>query len=206
MKILGFAVALLAASFGGAAGAKTRALSGFDRVSASAGTDVVIIVGEGFAVDVDGSRPDRIVTRVEGRRLIVEPVRTWGFSWNSGSHSTVRVTMPAIAGLEASSGADIRATGLAADALSLDASSAGEIHVSGTCRSFNVSASSGAEVHAGDLRCAEGSVDASSGAEASVWAEGVLNVEASSGADVNAKGSPRLGDISLSSGGALHHD
>lgn len=203
MKVIGFAFIPLTL-FVAPVAAETRSLSGFDQVSASAGADVVVTIGEGFAVTVDGPRPDRVVTRVEGRRLIVEPVRTWGFHWNPAPAAVVRVTMPSVTRLGASSGAEINANGVSAEALSLEASSAGEIRVAGTCRSLDLDASSGAEVHAGELRCSEGNVDASSGAEASVWVDGVLNVDASSGADINAAGSPRLGDISLSSGGSLH--
>ena len=206
MRPLGYALVLAALSAAPAAAAETRNLSGFDQISASAGMDVVVSAGEGFSVNVDGARPERVVTRVEGRRLIVEPVRSWGFQWGPGPRATVRITMPSVTGLDASSGAEITATGIAAESLSLEASSAGEIRVSGTCRTLQVDASSGAEVHAGDLHCAEGSIDASSGAEAAVWVDGELNVDASSGADINAKGSPTLGDISLSSGGSLHRD
>lgn len=206
MKILGFAVVLLGALFSGSAGAETRSLAGFDRISASAGSEVEVTIGDTFTVNVDGPRPERVVTRVEGNRLIVEPVRNWGFQWHSTPSAIVRVTMPRLAGLDASSGAEISASRVAAEDLALAASSAGEIRVAGTCRNVRLDASSGAEVHAGDLHCATGSVDASSGAETWVWVDGVLNIDASSGADVNAKGSPRLGDISLSSGGALHRE
>ena len=186
------------------ASAETRGLSGFDQVSASGGYEVEITFGPQFSVDVEGPGAADVVTRVSGRRLIVEPVRTWGFHWGSRRRAAVRVSMPSVSGLDASSGAEINASGLDADALALDASSGAHLRIAGSCRTLSVDASSGSVISAQDLRCNEATVDVSSGARTSVSVDGVLNVDASSGGEVNASGDPRIGDISLSSGGALH--
>lgn len=205
MRFLGFAL-VLTALLAAPAAAETRALTGFDRISASGGNHVVVTIGETFSVNVEGSRPDKVITRVEGRTLIVEPVRSWGFTWTRGPRNTVRVTMPSVAGLDASSGSEISASGIEAGALSLEASSGSELNVAGACQTLDAEASSGAVIHARDLHCNEGNVDASSGSTAAVWVSGVLNIDASSGAAIDAGGQPRMGDISLSSGGSLHHD
>lgn len=184
----------------GAAHAETRNVTGFTKVSASAGTDVEVTVGGGFSVEVTGRDANRIITRVSGDTLIVEPVRGW--SWR-GRQANVRVTMPRVDGLSASSGSDLVATGVNAGAISLDSSSGADLRVSGTCSSFTADASSGADLHAQNLRCENGSVDASSGADARVYASGRLDVDASSGAGVVAYGNPGIGNVDLSSGGSL---
>lgn len=191
------AVALLAA---GSAQADTRNLAGFTKVEANAGTDVEVTVGAAFRVEVTGRDADRIITRIVGDTLVVEPQR--GFSWR-GRQANIRVSMPSVDGLSASSGADLVATGVNAQNLALDSSSGADLRVSGACATFNADASSGADIHAQNLRCENGNVDASSGGGARVFASGRLDVDASSGGSVVAYGNPGIGNIDLSSGGSL---
>lgn len=191
------AIAVLA----GPAIAETRPLSGFTKISASAGTRVEVAFGPSFRVDVAGTDAARIVTRVSDGTLVVEPVRGW--SWRGPRQAIVRVSMPSVEALDASSGADIDARGLAGGAIELDASSGASIDVAGVCAAFQADASSGANIDAQAMQCEIGSVDVSSGANARVFASGRLNVNASSGGNVEAYGDPSIGDISLSSGGSL---
>lgn len=197
--ILATSVLTLAAM--GTAQAAPRDVSGFTAVEARAGTDVEVAVGGRFSVDVSGRDADRIVTRVAGNTLIVEPVRGW--SWRGPRQARIRVTMPRVEGLSASSGADLVATGLNGGAISLESSCGADLRVSGACDSFSAEASSGADLHASELRCENGSVEVSSGADARVFASGRLNVEASSGGGVVAYGDPGIGNIDLSSGGSF---
>jgi hypothetical protein len=192
----------LVLALSGVAAAETRPLSGFTSVSASAGTQVEVATGQGFAVDVTGPDAARITTRVVGNELRISRETHWG--WGRGPNAVVHVTMPRVEGLEASSGAHLRAASLQADQLSLDASSGGGLTVAGACHAVIADASSGATLNAARLQCERGSVDASSGARAEVNVTGTLNVDASSGGNVYASGAPQMGDISLSSGGALH--
>lgn len=199
MRLILTASALVLAT-AGVAHADVRDLAGFTKVDASAGTDVEVTVGSTFRVEVTGRDADRIVTRISGDTLIVEPVR--GFSWR-GRQANIRVTMPRVEGLSASSGADLVATGVNGGAVALDSSSGADLRVSGTCATFSADASSGADIDARQLRCESGSVDVSSGADARVFASGRLNVDASSGGGVVAYGNPGIGNIDLSSGGSL---
>lgn len=200
MKILMSSAAVLAL-LASPAFAETRPLTGFTKISASAGTRVDVAVGGEFRVDVEGRDAGRIVTRVANGTLIVEPVRGW--SWRGPRQAIVRVSMPSVQGLDASSGAAIDARGVAGGAIELDASSGASIDIAGACAAFQAAASSGASIDAQAMQCESGSVDVSSGASARVFARGRLNVDASSGGDVEAYGDPGIGDISLSSGGSL---
>lgn len=194
------AASALVLTTAGVAHAEVRNLTGFTQVSASAGTDVEVTVGGAFRVEVTGRDADRIITRVSGDTLIVEPVR--GFSWR-GRQANIRVSMPRAEGFSASSGSDLVATGINGGDITLDSSSGADLRVSGTCATFRADASSGADLHAQNLRCENGSVDVSSGADARVYATGRLNVDASSGGGVVAYGNPGIGNIDLSSGGSL---
>ena len=192
------AAAALAASV---ASAEQRALSGFTRVAASAGTNVEVVAGPAFSVEVTGRDAERIVTRVSGDLLIVEPRRS--LSWRGPRDARVRVTMPRIEGLSAASGADVRASGVDSATIALASSSGADLRVSGRCGAFTADASSGSDIRADELRCESGRVDVSSGADVRVYASGRLDVDASSGGGVVAYGDPGLGDIDLSSGGSV---
>ena len=191
----------LAAAAAGSALAAPRAHTGFTAVEASAGTDVTVAVGPAYSVDVSGPGADRVVTRVVGRTLVVEYERGW--HWGRRPRAEVRVTMPRVERLDASSGADLTVTGVNGGDIALESSSGADLRVSGTCASFTADASSGADIHAQDLRCENGSVEASSGADARVYATGRLDVDASSGGGIIAYGNPGLGNVSLSSGGSF---
>lgn len=197
--LAGCALAIVSA---GAAFAEPRNLSGFTGVSASSGTDVTVTVGQGFSVDVSGPGADRVITRVEGQTLLIGRRSSW-WSWGSAPRANVRVTMPRVQELSASSGADLVATGLNGGDVALDSSSGADLRVSGRCASFSADASSGAELNAQDLQCENGNVDASSGGNARVFASGRLNVDASSGGGIVAYGNPGVGNIDTSSGGSF---
>lgn len=195
------ATSIAAIAAAGVAYAEPRTVSDFTSVSAEAGLNVDVSVGPNFSVDVSGRDADRVTTRVSGQTLIVRPIS--GFTWGRRDvHITV--VMPHVAGLEASSGARIRAEGLDGGNVELDSSSGAQLTASGTCAHVDADASSGAHIDASGLACATGSVDASSGARASVNVDGRLDIDASSGGDIYVSGTPEMGDISLSSGGTLH--
>ncbi len=194
------AIAVLVLAIGGSANAETREVSGFNAISASSGIPVDVIVGPEFRVEVLGRDDHRVMTEVRGERLFVRPVRHWHWGLRD---ARVSVTMPRVSGLDASSGAHIRASRVSGGDLELGASSGAGVQVSGVCGALSAESSSGARIDASALQCRSGSVDASSGSNAAVHISGRLDVEASSGAGVIAGGGSELGDISLSSGGSL---
>jgi hypothetical protein len=186
----------------GTAAAEPRNLTGFTGVDASAGVDVQVVVGAGFSVDVSGPGADRIVTEVRAGVLRIHPEQHWGMRIRRAA--LVRVTMPRLDSLSASSGAEVHAEGVRADTIALDASSGGELTIVGACGNVDADASSGSHLNAARLQCERGSVEASSGARADVHVSGALDVDASSGGRVYAGGGAQVGNISLSSGGTLH--
>lgn len=196
------ASAAILAALAGSAQAEPRNLSDFTSVSVSAGLRAEVDIGPSFGVDVSGRDAAQVVTRVESGRLLIHPERGW--RWGGGRRDAlVRITMPAVESLETSSGARIVAREINAANLELEASSGAEITIAGACAALSAEASSGARIAALELHCASGEVEASSGAQVSIFIDGVLSVDASSGANITVAGTPEMGDISLSSGGTL---
>lgn len=196
------ATALFGLAFAAPAMADTRAHSGFSSVHASGGVEVNVAVGPEYRVEVSGPDASEVITRVDDGRLVVR-TGLWRFRRHAPD-ATVSVTMPGLDALDATGGGEIRAHGVDVAMLRLQASAGADLVVEGACGALTASASSGASIRAQELRCSSASVRVTSGAEASVFADGVLNVEAHSGGDVFAYGDPAIGEVSQSAGGAIH--
>jgi len=189
-------------------GGNRRDISGFTGVEARAGSVVEVTVGEEFSVEVTDSDPENVVTKLSGSNLIVSPrtrVSWWGMS-HSGPAPHVLVKMPKVEHLTASTAAEIDAKGIDAGEFELSASTGSSIDVSGVCKGLDASVSTGARIDADELVCETGKVEASTGGELRVHVSGKLDVDASSGGEIEASGNPQIGNLSLSSGGDLDLD
>jgi len=183
---------------------KTYDLAGFTRVSASAGTTVNVKVGGDYSVVAESSSDGLEKLRVEVRDdelRIGRQHRT--MSWGRGNRVVVNVTLPALSGLEVSSGASLDATGVDASSFDLDASSGGSLEVTGRCDALNVDVSSGGDIEARGLECRTANADASSGGSADIFASESIVGDASSGGDIDVYGKPTNVNKDTSSGGSI---
>ncbi|KRA45593.1 head GIN domain-containing protein [Devosia sp. Root635] len=230
---------ILGLTLAGTAHAESRSfeLSGFDKVDIAAGLDAVIRQGD-FAVSATSNNLDALdnlqLSVVDGvlRARLDESFLDFIFSGGlvgmliNDNTLTIDITLPALTGLEASAGADVRAEGITSDQLDVTASSGANISLpdarlgtvragsssgadltlSGTADSISAEASSGADLDAADLVAATAKAEASSGADVSVHATARLAVNASSGGDVNVHGNPAERDVDTSSGGDVHFE
>jgi hypothetical protein len=230
---------ILGLSLAGPAWAESRSfeLSGFDKVDIAAGLDAVIHQGD-FAVTAASNNPDALdnlqLSVVDGvlRARLDESFLDFIFSGGlvgmliNDNAVTIDITLPTLAGLEASAGADIKAQGVTSDQLDVTASSGANISLrdarlgtvragsssgadltlSGTADSISAQSSSGADLDAGDLVAATAKAEASSGANVSVHATARLQANASSGGDIDVYGNPAERDVDASSGGDVNFE
>lgn len=225
----------------GAASAESRDydLKGFDHLDIATGIDAVVTVGDSFSVTADSGSSDALDNLhidVSGGTLKASIDQNFfdfivngglvGMLFSNGNAVSLNITLPHVAGISASSGADVKATGLASEKLELNSSSGAEItlkgaalgavsanassgagvEISGTCATIDVEASSGAGINAEDLVCADATAQASSGADILVHATKTLKAEASSGGDIDVRGKPAQTDYNSSSGGDVSFD
>ena len=204
MKILA-TTAIAALALAGTASAETRNLSGFDSVGAEGHFRVEVAMGNAFSVTVDGAEADKVETYIRNHSL---QIRQTGTNWFRGSRridAVVHVTMPRVEGLSSAKGAEMRATDIRANDLSLSVAMGSEMVVTGTCHSLSASAAMGAELNAAHLDCATVDVSASMGAEADVFARESVSASASMGADIDISGNPRSRSASASMGGDISY-
>jgi hypothetical protein len=183
---------------------QTFNVAGFTHVSAAAGTTVNVTVGGDYSVVAESTAKGLEKLRVEvvGDELQIGRKHK-SISWGRSDRVTVNVRMPALSGLDVSSGASLDATGVDAGAFELDASSGGSLEVSGRCDALTVDVSSGGNVDAKGLLCRTAVADASSGGNADIFASESITGDASSGGNVDVYGKPKNVNKDTSSGGSV---
>ncbi len=231
----------LSLSLAGTAMAESRAfeLTGFDKIDIATGLDAVVTLGDSFSVKATSDSADALdnlqltvndgvlAARFDQSFLdFIVSGGLLGMLLSSGNALTIEVTLPALSGIDASSGADVRANALTSTELDLSASSGANIEVteatlglvrvesssgadvdiSGTADSIEAEASSGADIDAENLVASSATANVSSGADASVHATESIKAEASSGGSISVHGNPAERDVDSSSGGDVHFD
>jgi hypothetical protein len=199
---LGAAALGALAATSAAAETKSFDLKNFTRVSVSAGTDVEIVVGPEFSVAAEGEQKavDKLDVKVEGDMLTIGRKPSFSMFGHQGLVK-VKVTLPILSALLASSGADASAANVDAAQFKLKATSGASAKASGLCIGLAIEASSGGDADATELVCEDATAEASSGADVDVFASKSVIAEASSGGDITVHGKPAQVDITKSSGG-----
>tara|TARA_R110000868_G_scaffold178121_1_gene417607 strand:+ start:1190 stop:1831 length:642 start_codon:yes stop_codon:yes gene_type:complete len=182
-------------------------LTGFDRINAGGGYQLVVEVGEGWSVTLDGDSDDfdEIEASVDGAELVLRQHQRM-FRGRRALDVTVRVTLPAINAVDFHRGVESEVNGIAADAFSVDVSTGAEVELSGSCSALDVDLSTGGSLQARFLECQSVDVDASTGAEGRVFASERAEVHASMGASVRVFGSPSDREAQSSMGGEVRFD
>lgn len=225
------ATLLLSAGLANAAVAETRSfdLTGFDALSVSEGIDAILTRDAGFQIEAesrDSDDLDRLELEVRNGRLVLGiEDRRWRWFENGRSSMTVRITLPTLTAVRASSGASLSADIIAGDTLEIIATSGASIEIerleggdvetaassgaqidigSGICIALDADSSSGAMLSMSGVVCADAVVSASSGAVAEVHTTDGLDASAASGGQVRILGSPStVREINVSSGGDI---
>lgn len=175
-----------------------------------------------ITVETDENLQKNIITKVENGILIIESDR----SYNSEETPVVRVEMPVINGLDASSGSKITSKGtliteninvksssgseinikVEADAITVESSSGSAIEVNGKALKLETSASSGSEINAKNLLTNEVISKTSSGSSTSVYPIVKLDAKASSGRNIRYYNTPKTIIKINYFGGSVDHD
>lgn len=201
---------------------ETRNVSNFTGISVHRALEVEIEQGDKFEVivEADDNVLHHITTQVRDGILEIE---TDINSFDNVSAKKIRVRMPQVNSLEASSASSIKSKNtLISENLTLDASSASRIEISvesenltcdsssastieirGKALKLNADSSSGSTINANELLANDIIATAASGSSTNVYPILSLNAEASSGSSINYKNVPKKLEQSTSSGGGI---
>lgn len=213
--------------------------AGFDRIDIATGLDAVVTIGDSFSVHAESRSQDALdnlevavndgvlTARIEQNFLdFIVSGGLVGMLLNNGNAVKFTITVPALAGVDASSGADVDLPGFKGERLELAASSGADISVSdavlgtvtassssgadivlrGETQAIEADASSGADIDAENLAAATATAHVSSGADIAIRASQSLKAEASSGGEIEVHGNPATRDVDESSGGEVRFD
>lgn len=203
---------------------KRNITENFDKIEASSGVNVFITQGttEDVVVETDDNVMKYVITKVENGTLIIKVKR----NTNIMSSIDVKVQMPNIAGLKASSGATIetqntiRGTSLDMKSSSgsdiqavieyedviCETSSGSTLTVSGKALQVQTNSSSGSDIDASELIANEYISKASSGSGSRVNPIVKLDAQASSGSTIEYVKIPKTLTKIESSGGSVEKD
>jgi hypothetical protein len=204
-----------------------ESFSEFDKIDVSHGFNVDVSQGDTYRVIVRAD--DNVMEHVEVSKsgdtlkIGLKPRRSYQLK---NTTLEAKVTMPALVGLDLSSGSHVNIAGLQsaedfnanlssgshmrgdleARNVSFDLSSGSGMVLSGSAKDMKLEASSGGQIDLGDFSVVNANVDMSSGGSAKINVSGTLDAHASSGSHVTYVGNPNLGNIETSSGGSVERE
>lgn len=173
----------------GTAKSETRAVTGFTRVDAGGAVNVEIVTQKDFsvAVEADDNLLANIKTEVSGDTLKI-------YSEDTISPKTrinVKISMPAIEGLDLSGASSGSVSSVKTDTLELKASGASKIRIDGVTKELIADASGASAIDAESLQTQDADVEASGASRATIAATGELKVEASGASKIVYVGEPK---------------
>lgn len=190
-------------NFGGVQGSGTskiekRNVSGFEKIDAGGAINVEISIQKDFSVEVqaDDNLLANIKTEVSGDTLKI-------YSEDRISPKTrvnVKISMPAIEGLEVSGASSGNVSNVKAESLELKASGASKIKIEGVAKNLEADASGASTIDAENLKVEDADVDASGASNATISASNDLKVDASGASKISYVGEPKK--INQNSSGA----
>jgi hypothetical protein len=207
----------------------------FDTLIVTTGVRAVVTTGGAYSVRAEAredSTLERLDVSVVGGRLHIGFARNFlDFILNGGLMDLLRhggdwgvtayVTLPALNGVEASSGGRVGASNVKSDRFRgdassggqlslytvsgevyrLDVSSGGRVEIEGACGEIDAAVSSGGSLRADRLISQRGRLEASSGGQMDANVTSRVRANASSGGHIEISGAPADRDVNSSSGG-----
>ena len=177
--------------------------TGFDRISAGGGINVVLSQGP-FAVRAEGpeGRLDTITIEQDGRELKLGR-KSGNWFWFDNGHYVVNVAAPDIVAVRAGGGADIEAGSFRGESMSIDAGGGADIEFTGlNVATLQLAASGGGDIDLSNVQAVNVSMEATGGGNIEAAGTcGDARMSASGGGDVNADDLSCTNVTASSSGG-----
>lgn len=166
-----------------------RNVTGFREVEAGGAVNLEVDAGKEFSLTVQGDDNllQYIKTEVSGNTL---KIHSEG-KISPTAKLNIKISMPALEGLDVSGASDAKIMNVKADLLELKASGASEITVNGEANELKAEASGASEIDAENLRTESANVGASGASSAIVSANDSLDVEASGASKIYYTGEPK---------------
>jgi hypothetical protein len=204
-----------------------KTFSDFDKIDVSHGFKVDVSLGDTYRVVIraDDNVMEHVDVSKNGDTLKIglKPRRSYQLK---NTTLEAEVTMPALAGLDLSSGSHVNIAGLQsaedfdvnlssgshlrgdleAGNADFDISGGSHLTLSGSAQDLKLDASGGGQIDLSDFPVVDANVEVSGGGGAIVNVSGRLDADASGGSHVTYVGNPTLGDIDTSGGASVERE
>jgi hypothetical protein len=178
-----------------------RELPAFAAVDVSGAFEVEIVVQPQQSVEIEGDDNllPLIKTEVKNGVLVINHEQ----SFSTRHKLRVRISAPDLDAISTSGASDIVATRVKSEDFKIDASGAGNLHISGETKTLKIDISGAGQVDAKDLRAGKVSVHSSGAAQADVYASEELSADVSGAGNVNYYGNPKAINEDVSGAGSI---
>jgi len=189
-KILDFHVNFGGENGSGKMATEARDLTDFTSVDVGGVFQVEITAQKDFAVEVeaDDNLLQFVKTEVRNGQLEISMDK----KVSTKNPIRIRISAPAIEGLETSGVSNVSVTDLQNTDFSIDTSGASKLKLSGETTNLTVEVSGASEINAEDLKAVNAEVDASGASRVNVSVSGKLRSEASGASSITYAGTPTV--------------
>lgn len=187
----------------GRAAEDARTVPSFTRLSVQDAVHATVTVGPSLSLRLRGDDNvlPLVLTEVRGDTLFVHlPPLT---VVQSSAELRLELTVPALAGVEASGASSATITGLATPTFQATASGASRVRASGAATALTLSASGSSRLELDELLAQDAELDASGACDASLRVSAALRGRASGATRVHLHGSTSAGGLELSGGSSV---
>lgn len=180
-----------------------RDLTGFTSISVNNSTDIDIIIGDKYRVELEAEDNLLEIIETEVVRGELRITTADGYSIRSRRGSRLTITMPNLEGIKISGSSDIRAQNINSDELTIEIRGSGDIELSGRAEEVEIEIRGSGDIDARDLLAVSVEIDIRGSGDVEISVEENLWVNISGSGDITYYGDPRLkkkirgsGDIS----------
>ncbi|HSG99213.1 MAG TPA: head GIN domain-containing protein [candidate division Zixibacteria bacterium] len=169
-----------------------RDVSDFNIIAIQNATDIEITIGPEFSavIEAEDNLLEYITTDVRRKTLYVDDVDGYSISTRNGS--TLKITMPSLAGLEINGSSNVTADGLKEELLVIEISGSGDIALSGEAREVEVEIDGSGDVDAREFSAAEAVIEINGSGDVRMKVSDHLDVNINGSGDVTYYGEPRV--------------
>lgn len=173
---------------------QTRPIGGFDSVELHGSTNVVVRRGSQRTLTIEGGRHrvDDLITRVQGRTLVVERRNSSGTIELGGDDVTVTVWTPKLDAAQLDGSGDLSLSRLDGGSLRLLTNGSGDVHASGRLDRVQADVDGSGDLGLGEVIAQSAVISLSGSGDADVHAVQSLDATVHGSGDVRYTGHPQL--------------
>ena len=169
-------------------------LPAFTSIRVKGAIQLEVAVGESQEVVLEATDEwlDRILMEVDEDELVIDmKTRKRGFNFESDNSPTVTIKMPSLTGFRVDGAVDADIANVDAESFDFEMRGAGDIDISGSCKSLEVDVRGAGDINLEDLKCGAVKVELKGVGDVSVYASDSINAVLAGMGNIDVYGGPK---------------